>query len=145
MSNFMTNLTDDNMLNKMFGSDMLGGADGLGSSTDIIAQLEQIQRIMAQQNDPVSFELPHKENDGNEPNQASNLLSDLKTTNNASVSDLDYFSRDQLNGELIELNVQLITFFKIFYLPFFRPQAPLPVLLQDYPMPSSSTYSNRSS
>jgi hypothetical protein len=33
----MTNLTDDNMLNKMFGSDMLGGADGLGSSTDIIA------------------------------------------------------------------------------------------------------------
>ena len=48
------------MGNNMFGADLLGGAEGMGfnSGPDIIASLEQIQRIMAQQNDPAGFEMP---------------------------------------------------------------------------------------
>jgi len=88
------------MGNNMFGADMLGGAEGMGfnSGQDIIAQLEQIQRIMAQQNDPAGFEMPHKgtETANHEGATAqkttvgsTQLVSDLKTNNSNGVSDLD--------------------------------------------------------
>jgi len=63
---------------------------GFNSGTDIIAQLEQIQRIMAQQNDPAGFEMPLKDaTEGAQKTASTQLVSDLKTNNSNGVSDLD--------------------------------------------------------